>query len=963
MQPLPAGSWCKSVLRRSFRPFVLFGLGLPAAAQVPIASFTTQPSPAAGASPFTVQFLDLSTGAVTSWTWDFGDGGPGSTLPSPVHVFTPIQAFNVTLNVKGPGGSDSFTLLHAVDVLPSTNGIAGAPPALATMVVPTPRNLGDFVRDPAAALRLGKALFWDMQVGSDGLTACGSCHYHAGVDNRRRNTLHPGADGRFDALASQRGGGPNHALSSGDFPFEKFVDPNDGEDLIQSTDDRRGTAGVLAKNFVGTSPALEFDLGEDKPDPTFQVGGLDTLQTTARDAPTTIGAIFFHRLFWDGRANSCFNGKNIWGNADPSQPTVLEMRSDGSLGEVRVLLEDAAAASQAVGPPLSDVEMSWAGRAWNDIGRKLVNRRPLASQHVDLSDGVLGALANPAGPGLRAGSTYADLIRAAFLERWWGSLESRDGFTQMEANFSLFFGLAIQAYEATLVPDRAPYDRWANGDLSALSESALRGLQLFVGAGRCIGCHATPAFAGALRDEVRVPDAVAEGALELMPMKNAIVAGGTVFSADSSGLSPDGRAAGLYDASHRLLAWAPLPAGLRCAPAGSREIALQPTAFVPAGAEFLAELRFTTDGKCGLQIELRYSWNTDGPAPGAFELRLAGKRMGFTATASAVAVYDNGFYNLGVRPTSDDLGVGANGAFGPLSLTRRAQAGEDVGRGPGAPSVAWFQRVAVDGAFKTPTLRNVELTGPYMHNGSMASLEQVVEFYARGGNFPDANARDQAPEIAGIPGLSEPDKADLVAFLESLTDPRVRFEQAPFDHPELILKVGQVGDQTSVLGDGEGNAIPELVVKPSTGFAGGGALQSFAESLPASVTAVLIEEDANGARVGFTCDKQPSADVTIFLKLSRPRVASLSSDVVTFTPASWRVGQIVTLSARDPASAGTALLLHTSRAHSADLEFSGLDVADVVLDFVPNPTPNTNGSGPTAAGLAPGGASLARTLP
>ncbi len=44
-------------------------------------------------------------------------------------------------------------------------------------------------------------------------------------------------------------------------------------------------------------------------------------------------------------------------------------------------------------------------------------------------------------------------------------------------------------------------------------------------------------------------------------------------------------------------------------------------------------------------------------------------------------------------------------------------------------------RVAVDGAFKTPTLRNVELTGPYMHHGGMKSLEVVVQFYARGSDF------------------------------------------------------------------------------------------------------------------------------------------------------------------------------------------------------------------------------------
>src|SRR5688500_14967461 len=50
--------------------------------------------------------------------------------------------------------------------------------------VPGPSNLGDFVRDPGMAIALGKALFWDMQVGSDGVQACASCHFRAGADPR-----------------------------------------------------------------------------------------------------------------------------------------------------------------------------------------------------------------------------------------------------------------------------------------------------------------------------------------------------------------------------------------------------------------------------------------------------------------------------------------------------------------------------------------------------------------------------------------------------------------------------------------------------------------------------------------------------------------------------------------------------------------------------------------------------------
>jgi cytochrome c peroxidase len=68
--------------------------------------------------------------------------------------------------------------------------------------VPLPPNLGDFIKDKQAALRLGKALFWDMQVGSDGIQACASCHFAAGADNRTRNAINPICSGsRISATA------------------------------------------------------------------------------------------------------------------------------------------------------------------------------------------------------------------------------------------------------------------------------------------------------------------------------------------------------------------------------------------------------------------------------------------------------------------------------------------------------------------------------------------------------------------------------------------------------------------------------------------------------------------------------------------------------------------------------------------------------------------------------------------
>src|SRR2546422_181897 len=66
--------------------------------------------------------------------------------------------------------------------------------------VPVPTPIGGDIVDQAAAVRLGKALFWDVQVGGDGQTSCGTCHFHQGADNRTLNTLNPGPDEIFDGV-------------------------------------------------------------------------------------------------------------------------------------------------------------------------------------------------------------------------------------------------------------------------------------------------------------------------------------------------------------------------------------------------------------------------------------------------------------------------------------------------------------------------------------------------------------------------------------------------------------------------------------------------------------------------------------------------------------------------------------------------------------------------------------------
>src|SRR5688572_33473317 len=78
------------------------------------------------------------------------------------------------------------TTIPRVPDPPLATDLKELPGDLRAAAVPGPSNLGDFVRDPDMAIALGKALFWDMQVGSDGVQACASCHSRAAPDPASR---------------------------------------------------------------------------------------------------------------------------------------------------------------------------------------------------------------------------------------------------------------------------------------------------------------------------------------------------------------------------------------------------------------------------------------------------------------------------------------------------------------------------------------------------------------------------------------------------------------------------------------------------------------------------------------------------------------------------------------------------------------------------------------------------------
>lgn len=76
------------------------------------------------------------------------------------------------------------------------------------------------------------------------------------------------------------------------------------------------------------------------------------------------------------------------------------------------------------------------------------------------------------------------------------------------------------------------------------------------------------------------------------------------------------------------------------------------------------------------------------------------------------------------------------------------------------------------GAFRTPSLRNLGYTGPYMHDGRFSSLEEVIEHY-RSGVLPSASLDERLVDEYGVPGIamSDAEAASLLAFLRALDDP------------------------------------------------------------------------------------------------------------------------------------------------------------------------------------------------
>ena len=140
--------------------------------------------------------------------------------------------------------------------------------------VPDPVQLVAYIADKTAALKLGKALFWDMQVGSDGITACASCHFHAGADSRSKNQVSPGvlATPEDITFSTQLGGAPNRQLTAADFPFHRLSDPNDRFSSVVDINDVVSSQSVHFGLFKDSVAGQAIDDIDYAPDPDgFQI--------------------------------------------------------------------------------------------------------------------------------------------------------------------------------------------------------------------------------------------------------------------------------------------------------------------------------------------------------------------------------------------------------------------------------------------------------------------------------------------------------------------------------------------------------------------------------------------------------------------------------------------------------------------------------------------------------------------
>lgn len=161
--------------------------------------------------------------------------------------------------------------------------------------------------------------------------------------------------------------------------------------------------------------------------------------------------------------------------------------------------------------------------------------------------------------------------------------------------------------------------------------------------------------------------------------------------------------------------------------------------------------------------------------PSFFALKTFFRKGDCIACHQGVTMSDNLFHNIGVKDSSE----GAAGQkatiqglldweFNAAGLYSDDRTGQEATRLAGVRSTLSEKLPEMDGAYRTPTLRNVQLTAPYMHTGELNTLEEVVEFYSKGGDEVGSFSGTRTETIKKL-DLTDEEKKALVKLLESMT--------------------------------------------------------------------------------------------------------------------------------------------------------------------------------------------------
>jgi cytochrome c peroxidase len=423
--------------------------------------FGTTGGPAQRANAYSLPAVPLAGPGVPGGSLPVAQRVPGTPIPANKRLFDPVRGYIQPRPDAGAAGGLRRPSLRARgfgEVPPPHAGTPAAPDYLvnseaslaADPAALLPSNENDYYRGATraqklaareAAATLGKAFFWDMQVGSDSVQSCATCHFHAGVDNRTKAQINSGVNAgdttTITVQFTENGtpAGANAEVTAASFPLNKAVDPNVSADLlatpgsaVRTTNDVLSSMGVSRfKLFVDIPPigtflpagasgvaSLPRDIGCGDPgETTGCVAPLDPVEINRgfrriepRHTPTFFGATLNFDNFWDGRARHDFNGGSVFGPSDPQSHVMVN--DGGTLVATRQIIRFASLASLATGPALSEFEMSFVGRNHAKLGKRLLQGAgsgagrvgavtPLANQLVNIGDSVLGLYSNQGG--------------------------------------------------------------------------------------------------------------------------------------------------------------------------------------------------------------------------------------------------------------------------------------------------------------------------------------------------------------------------------------------------------------------------------------------------------------------------------------------------------------------------------------------------------------------------------------